>query len=286
MTAELITKTIQTWQSEGSSVAWATDFDGTISEYVEYQDQAVAYPTIVDALVELKQKGVNVSVITGRPISYLHADLGDKFDLFGSYGSEQLIDGEYALRESGQKWQPTINRLLQQALEWFDEQGVAYEYSASTAFASGAVFVEQKPISFALYTQPGRHHDTLRPRIYELIDALELENLSMGAIDLGNHISIMPQDVSMFEGKNGPLEDLALTAKVVFCGDDPSDVEPARLTKQRGGMVIAVDNPTAEGRLRTPQELLEVADVVVNGSTSSTAQVAFGEVLTAVVNAL
>jgi phosphoglycolate phosphatase-like HAD superfamily hydrolase len=256
-----------------SHTVWCTDFDGTLSEYVPYQDEAVPMEGAIGALTSLQQAGLEVVIVSGRPVSYLRRMLGDEFPLYGSYGTETFRK-EYSITPIAQRAKPNVEKFTQLILEFLDEQGARYEFSARVAHDSGAFFVEEKPISVSLNMQAGDHQRKLRRYVDEMFLALDPSPYGLTMEDYGVQILIHPIDFPLYTNKSSVVNQLKDSSRIIFCGDDASDIEAAAATKSANGLVLVVDNQLPPPRLPTPDALIEIADYVVrpNGNENSQAE--------------
>jgi len=93
------------------------DFDGTLAPIVAQADQAVALPGAVDALTALATHYAVVAVVSGRPISYLQAQVPGDLVLSGLYGLETRRDGRHERHPEAAAWQAVVDAVAVEAAE-------------------------------------------------------------------------------------------------------------------------------------------------------------------------
>lgn len=82
------------------AAAVVTDFDGTLAPIVTDPARARPVPTAVAALRDLVEPLALVAVVSGRPVTFLRAQLPvEGLTLVGQYGLERLVDGEIVVDE-------------------------------------------------------------------------------------------------------------------------------------------------------------------------------------------
>lgn len=227
----------------------ALDYDGTLAPIVPRPEDATAQPGIVDALVALAEKGVQIAVITGRPVDAA-LSLGGLgvvpgLVLLGHYGLERWHDGELTSPDVGLGVATARERLR--------------EYVASH---DEGMTVEDKHHSVALHTRnasdPTAAFEAASPMAAELADECDLE-LVPGRFVL----ELRPPGTD----KGGALETVVADTgarALLFAGDDLGDlpaVDVIMSLRRDGvhGMVVCSDSA------ETPAALRDQADLVVDG---------------------
>ena len=227
----------------------ALDYDGTLAPIVARPEEAVAQPGIVDALAALAARGVQVAIITGRPVDAA-LSLGGLAAVPGI-----VILGHYGLQRwhAGHVTSPDVDPGVLTA------RGRLTEYVAAN---DAGMTVEDKHHAVALHTRnaddPTAAFEAARPMAQELADECGLE-LVPGRFVL----EIRPPGIDKGGALRTVVADTGVDA-LLFGGDDLGDL-PA---------VDAIDGLRADGisalvvcsdSKETPAALREAADLVVGG---------------------
>lgn len=227
----------------------ALDYDGTLAPIVPRPEDAVAQPGIVDALAALAAHGVQIAVVTGRPVDAA-LSLGGlaavpRLVLLGHYGLQRWQDGELSSPEQGAGVPVAHQRLVDYVAE--HEVGMT---------------VEDKHHSVALHTRnaadPTGAFEAAMPMTQVLAEETGLE-LVPGRFVL----ELRPAGTD----KGGALRTVVAetgTRALLFAGDDLGDLPAvAAIGELRGagvhGMVVCSDSA------ETPEALRAAADLVVAG---------------------
>ena len=105
-----------------------TDFDGTLSPIVGTPEQARPQHGALDALSRLRRDGARVTVISGRPVSFLVSQLaGLDVELVGLYGLESFVGGRELTNAEAEGWIPAVEQARVSALENFSGTSVVVE---------------------------------------------------------------------------------------------------------------------------------------------------------------
>lgn len=105
-----------------------TDFDGTLSPIVETPDAARPEPGAKEALARLKADGATVTVVSGRPVAFLEAQLaGIDLELVGLYGLESSKGGQRSTNPEATTWLPVVSDVLADARARFDDPEILIE---------------------------------------------------------------------------------------------------------------------------------------------------------------
>ncbi|MDQ2724017.1 MAG: trehalose-phosphatase [Actinomycetota bacterium] len=228
-----------------------TDFDGTLAPIVDDPSAAVALPGTTEVLARLAQRFGVVGVISGRPVAYLLDRLGSAasaLSLRGVYGLERADFGEVGQEEGLAAWRDLLVHVADEADREAPEgvgverKGLAVTLHARNAPAAAewmASFAEAVAADQGLATHPGRMSVEIRPPV---------------DIDKGTVVA------EMGSGRNA----------VCFLGDDRGDLPAfaALVDLHATGaatLAVAVSSPEA------PEELLDGADVVVDGPEAAQA---------------
>lgn len=227
----------------------ALDYDGTLAPIVPRPEDAVAQPGIVEALVALADQGVQIAVVTGRPVdaalSLGGLDAVPGLILMGHYGLQRWHDGVLSSPEVG--------------------PGVARAKEALTRYVSEndpGMTVEDKHHSVALHTRnaadPAGAFERAKPMTATLADECGLE-LVPGRFVL----ELRPSGTDKGGALRTVVADTGVRA-LLFGGDDLGDLPAVAAIddlRQQGmhGMVVCSDSP------ESPPALREAADLVVAG---------------------
>jgi trehalose 6-phosphate phosphatase len=219
-----------------------TDFDGTLSPIVDEPDSARPLDGVPQLLEQLARRYAVVAVLSGRPVAFLQRWLPSVVLLSGLYGLEVARDGERDDHPSGGSWREVI-----------DDVAI---YLRATGPAG--MRVESKGLSLTLHY---REHPELADQVRALAERQAVRS----------GLSVRPARMS-FElhppidaDKGTAVRDVADgLAAVCFLGDDIGDLPAfAALQRLRDDGVAAVCIAVRSDE--SPPELLEAADIVVDG---------------------
>jgi trehalose 6-phosphate phosphatase len=230
------------------------DYDGTLAPIVDDPALATPVPGTAATLELLGRSFGVVAVVSGRPARFLGEVLGRPpgVRLIGLYGLEELApDGSVVTGELAAGW----------------ETVVADAVHAAVAEAPDGLGVEDKRLSLTLHW---RTAPALEPWAREFAVRIAART---GLVPHGGRASIElrpPVDVD----KGSVLRRLARECQAIGCfGDDRGDI-PAFVAAGelagRGAVVVRVVVSDSE----TPPELLDLADVVVEGPSAAHALLA------------
>ena len=238
-----------------STTAIVTDFDGTLSPIVSDPAAAGPLPGVVDALHDLAARYGRVAVVSGRPVAFLRDRLEldhrppSRLLVSGLYGIEWLEDGEERIEPTALQYRAAIDEAAERA----------------ERAAPPGVHVERKGWSVTLHVRTAQD---------ELEWARSWADATAHTAGLGVHAGKMsfelrpPIDVDKGTVVDDVIRD---TTAACFLGDDLGDL-PAfdsldRLRAGSGAATVRVAVRSAEA----PTELLERADVIVDGPAGSLA---------------
>ena len=238
-----------------SRTAIVTDFDGTLSPIVEDPGAARPLPGVVTALHDLAARYGRVAIVSGRPVAFLRDRLElvdrppSRLFVSGLYGIEWLEGGETCVHETAQAFAAAIAEAADRA----------------EAAAPPGVFVERKGYSVTLH---------VRNAPDPLDWARSWSEATSHTTGLALHGGRMSFELRPpIEVDKGTVVDAVIqgSAAACFLGDDLGDL-PAfdaldRLRAAAGAATVRIGVRSAEA----PAELLERADVVVDGPEGSLA---------------
>ena len=237
-----LTKALEGIRATAARAGILTDFDGTLSPIVEQPEAARPLDGVPELLGQLAERYALVAVLSGRPVSFLEQWLPPSVLLSGLYGLEVVRDGVRDDHPSGGMWREVIDDV------------------ATVARASGPpdMRVEGKGLSLTLHY---RGHPELHDKVRTLAERQAARSgLSVRPARMSYELH-PPIDAD----KGTALRDLADDLEAVcFLGDDIGDLPAfAELERLAGNGVV-----TARIAVRSdeaPEELLDAADVVVDG---------------------
>jgi len=242
VTAAAGTDLLAPFRSRPAESVIACDFDGTLSPIVDDPAEAVLVDGARETLAALARQFEDVIVISGRPVSFLQAQLPAEVSLVGLYGLEGIRHGARWEHPNGGAWREVIADL------------------AALAASSGppGVRVEPKDLSLTLHY---RGAPELAAQVTAFATTLA-ERAGLAVRPARMSVELHPPIRS---DKGTVLERFAARAQLaLFAGDDHGDL-PAfdaldRLA-ERGAQVVRVAVSSSEA----PEELLDRADLVVDG---------------------
>lgn len=208
-------------------------------------------PGAIEVLRALAGRCRKVAVVSGRPLSFLTSRVpSGELDVFGLYGFERLVQGRRRDSPGAERWVGPV-------------AGAA---AAARAEGPVGVGVEPKRLSLTL-------HYRAVPDERAVVEAL--------AADLGQRfgLAVRPARMSVelhpseSPDKGTVVTDLAGgAAAACFLGDDLGDVSAFRALDDlvaAGELALAVRVVAASSE--TPPELMERADIVVEGAGGAVA---------------
>ncbi len=255
-------------QAPGSSGIFA-DFDGTLSEIVDEPSAAVAVPGVLAVLDALAGRYRQVGLLSGRPVAFLESrvsgpdgipGLSARLALAGLYGLETIVDGERRDHPLGGVWREAVDDIA----------------SRSESRGPEGMRVESKGLSLTLHYRgrPEREADvrnwaeeqaarsglTVRPArmSFELHPPIDVDK-GTALLDL-----VAPE----VDGRR-----VTQLTSICFLGDDVGDLPAFDGLDRLAEMGLT----TVRIGVRSPEgspELLERADVVVDGPTGALALLA------------
>ena len=237
---------------EKASTAVLTDFDGTLAPIVREPEKAVPLPDAPRVLAELAEHFAAVAVVSGRPASFLADRLGaagPRVRLFGVYGMEWVEDGAVVTAPEIEPWRGPASEVVA---------------AARDEFAGTTVGIEDKGASVTVHW---RNAPDEGPRVERF------------ARNWGERTGLVVLEGRMAREFRPPVgaDKGTVTERVAsgcraacFVGDDVGDLAAfAALDRlaESGVSVVRV----AVKDVESPTELVEAADVVVEGPAEALA---------------
>ncbi len=233
---------LDVFRDDPASSIIVVDFDGTISPIIDDPAAAEAYGDVVSILEQLATRYQSVAIVSGRPLAFLTSRLPETLDLIGLYGLEGL--------ERGRRWE-------------HPNGGVWREVMADVAMLSECngppgMRVELKELSITFHY---RGQPELGPQVIEYAET-QAERAGLRARPARMSVELHPP---IDTDKAQVVERLAADASaVLFAGDDLGDLSAFdALDKLTSDGIHTVK--VAVASLESPTELLERADIVVDG---------------------
>jgi len=230
-----------------AAAALVLDFDGVLAPIVDDPDASAMPVQTRLSLASLARSLGLVAVISGRPAGFLADRVGvPGIRLLGSYGMEQVSDGE----------------------EWLDPAARAWLGAVAAAIGSlsgqldgmPGIRVEAKPASVAVHWRqaPDRAAaaDLVRAATRRVAAATGLR------VTPGKLVEELRPPVDTDKGSAvAALVAADRPAAVAYAGDDLGDIPALRAVRRAGGYALVVDHGA-----ETDPRLLEVADEVYQGT--------------------
>lgn len=222
----------------------ACDFDGTLAAIVDDPAMAVPVAGAVEVLSALRRAGARVLVVSGRPLDFLAARLGDELDLAALYGLQQRMDGVVSVHPEAEPWAAVV---------------AAAAASCREELAGTRARVEDKGLSLTLHWREAPDAEAAARRVAERLAAgTGLEPRAARA-----SIELHPP-VAMDKGR-AVLDRLRGCDPVVMLGDDRGDLAAFAALDELARDLGASTRRIAVRSAESPPELLERADEVVEG---------------------
>ncbi len=238
---------IEALAAQPAAAALVLDFDGVLAPIVEDPETSAIPERAAASLTYLTASLGTVAVISGRPASFLAGRVRvPGIRLLGSYGMEQVKDGN--------------GQLATAAAPWITAVGSAREQLAGLLGTLAGVRIETKPISVAVHWRqaPDRHTAAA-----EVEKATARVAAATGLrLEPGKLVSELRPPIDIDKGSAvAALIREARPAVTVYAGDDLGDLPALRAVHEAGGYGLAVDHGA-----ETDPRLLAVADQVIAGT--------------------
>jgi trehalose 6-phosphate phosphatase len=238
---------LRPWLESPGQAAILLDFDGTLAPIVAEPDKAVALAGVPALLARLAKRFALVAVVSGRPVDYLARRLPDAgaTRLVGLYGLEvaDAGTGEVERLASAQVW----------------ERPLTAAADAAEASAPRGLVVERKGLAVTLHFRSAPHLEDWAAQFAEdwARRAGLLAHPGKMSVELRPPVKT---------DKGTVVHDLAAGIDAVcFFGDDVGDLPAfAELQRMRAGGEAAT-LAVAVGGGETPPEVIDAADLVVDG---------------------
>jgi trehalose 6-phosphate phosphatase len=233
------------------------DFDGTLSEIVHVPSEARPVEGVKDVLSALAERFGLVAIVSGRSAGQLLEWLGPTIEIWGVHGAERTIGGSVALTDRAAPYEELMERVRDEAREGLlklDLEGV---------------ILEDKGVMLGLHFRAAADQQRARQELDRLADDLSRRH---GLLRAGGRLAFELRPPVEFSKAAVVLErsrEAGLTA-AAFVGDDRVDLpgfDALDLLENEGVQTLRVAVTSDEA----PKELLERADVVVDGPVGALA---------------
>lgn len=253
MTEELLKPFLERPENAGLYL----DFDGTLSEIVHVPSEARPVSGARRLLESLAARFALVSVVSGRSAHQLLEWLGEGIEIWGVHGVERAVDGRVEIIDAATPFVELIATVRAEAERRIAELGLS------------GVFVEDKGVMLALHFRAAPDVEAARRALDELAGSLAAEH---GLKRAGGRLAFElrpPIDVTKANIVLTRTREEKLSA-AMFVGDDRVDIPAFEALDELAAegvttVRVAVDSSEA------PAELLERADIVVNGPAGTIA---------------
>lgn len=232
-----------------------SDFDGTLSHYVEQPDTAVMTPENAVALDRLVAGGAVIALLSGRSAS----DLRGRFPrqhatYFGNHGLEYWDGEAAAVVEAARPWQRALETLL----------------AAIGPFSDPQVLVENKGVTATVHyratADPLAASAEIEARLTPLCEQYGLQ------LNRGNQVWEIKPPLALNKGTAlaAVIDQFGLDS-VIFLGDDTTDLlamaELRRLCAMEEGATVPLQGLSVGviHGMGTPKELRDFCDITANG---------------------
>lgn len=222
------------------------DFDGVLSPIVEDPAASEMPEHVAASLTRLGGILGLLAVISGRPAEFLrHRIPIPGVRLLGSYGIEQIRDGERRVDPEAEKWFAAVN--------------VASRALRSHLRASRGVRVEEKSVSVAVHWRQAPDQDVAADEVRRATARIAADTgLRLESGKLTDEL-LPPIDTDKGSALVALLATRSLTT-VAYAGDDVGDIPALRAVREAGGYALVVDHGP-----ETNAQLLKFADQTYAG---------------------
>ena len=239
--------------------AIVTDFDGTLAPVVADPEASRPLPEAVQLLHRLAERYRRVAVVSGRPAAFLAAHLrlaeladaqppGEGLLAVGLYGLEMADGDQVTTDPRAAEWMPVVSRVADLA----EEDGPS------------DVFVERKGLSLTLHYRRAPHRAEW---------ARQWATEQAERTGLVRHAARMSEELRppLTVDKGTVVADLVRGLDAAcFFGDDLGDLPAFAVLDGLAGGGVATLKVGVRSE-EAPEELLESADVVVDGPQGAVA---------------
>ncbi len=240
MTSSVLATLRQTL-NPAESAAFFSDFDGTLSSIVVDPTTARPVAGAAEALEQLSSALGRVTLVSGRPVSFLAQQVSERIDLVGLYGFERRISGAWSEDERVAPWREPVAAAV-----------------AAASSGPSAMLVEDKGVSLTVHYRESPELES------EVVEWAEAQAAATGLIRRGARMSQELHPPVPIDKGSVVAELSAGFGQVVYCGDDAGDRSAFEALTEMGRNGTRVLRVISRGR-GTPKDLIEMADAVADG---------------------
>ncbi|MCU1407059.1 MAG: otsB [Glaciihabitans sp.] len=230
----------------------ALDFDGTLAPEVDDPEKARAIPEARAAVLRLlAMPNTRVAMVSGRAMASLETvtDLPDNTLLVGSHGVEIRLDNEddhVPLDAAEQRRVKALHDVLDEVADSFDQ-----------------VWLEHKPLGFALHTRLATEHNSRVAHLVALSEAqAEIDDLKIRAGK--NVLEFSVRDTTKGEAVEH-LRGYTNADAVFYAGDDVTDEDAfATLQPHDIGLKSGSGETVAAYRVPGPLQVAQVLELLAD----------------------
>jgi trehalose 6-phosphate phosphatase len=253
VTDELLEPFIERPESAGVYL----DFDGTLSEIVHVPSDARPLSGARELLGMLAERFALVSVVSGRSAHQLIEWLGEGVEIWGVHGAQRAVGGRVQISDAAAPFEELMGIVCAQAERRIEQLGLP------------GVVVEDKGVMVALHFRAASDVEVARRALDELAESLATEHgLKRGggrlAFELRPPIEMTKADVVLRRTREENL------SAAMFVGDDRVDLSAFDALDELAAEGVATVRVAVDSS-EAPAELLERADIVVNGPAGTIA---------------
>jgi trehalose 6-phosphate phosphatase len=233
------------------------DFDGTLSEIVHVPSDARPLSGARELLEKLAARFALVSVVSGRSAHQLLEWLGDGVEIWGVHGAQRAVGGRVQISEAAAPFEELMGAVRAQAERRIEELDLP------------GVVVEDKGVMVALHFRAASDVEAARRSLDELAESLATEHgLKRAggrlAFELRPPIEVTKADIVLRRTREENL------SAAMFVGDDRVDIPAFEALDELAAEGVATVRVAVDSS-EAPDELLERADIVVDGPSGTIA---------------
>jgi trehalose 6-phosphate phosphatase len=223
------------------------DFDGVLSPIIEDPAASEMPEQVATSLARLVRMLGLLAVISGRPAEFLrHRIPIPGVRLLGSYGIEQICDGELRVDPDAKKWLGPVS--------------VASRALHDLLGASQGVRVEEKSVSVAVHWRQAADQKAAADEVRRATARIAAETgLRLESGKLTDEL-LPPIDADKGSALAALIATRNLTT-IAYAGDDIGDIPALRTAREAGGYALVVDHGS-----ETNPQLLTLADQIYAGT--------------------
>jgi trehalose 6-phosphate phosphatase len=238
---------IEALAAQPAASALVLDFDGVLAPIVEDPEASAMPAGAAASLARAASSLGTVAVISGRPASFLTDRVRvPGIRLLGSYGMEQVKDGNGQLSPAAAAWLPAVDS--------------ARADLAGLLGTAAGVRIEAKPASVAVHWRQAPDRDAAAAAVGQATARVAADTGLR--LEAGKLVFELRPPIDVDKGSAvAALIREARPAMTVYAGDDLGDLPALRVVREAGGYGLVVDHGA-----ETDPMLLAAADQVIAGT--------------------